>query len=57
MLHLLGDKEFPEELFLKTDEALCEVHYETYTNQLEMTRNEYVKRAEQYGKEYEQVEF
>ena len=34
-----------------------EVHYETYTNQLEMTRNEYVKRAEQYGKEYEQVEF
>lgn len=41
MLHLLGDKEFPEELFLKTDEALCEVHYETYTNQLEMTRNEY----------------
>lgn len=23
----------------------------------EMTRNEYAKRAEQYGKEYEQVEF
>ena len=41
MLHLLGDKEFPEELFLKTDEALCEVHYETNTNQLEMTRNKY----------------
>lgn len=40
MLHLLGDKEFPEEPFLGTDEAFCQVHYETYTNQLEMTRNE-----------------
>lgn len=40
MLHLLGDKEFPEEPFLKNDEALCQIHYETYTNQNVMNRNE-----------------
>ena len=40
MLHLLGDKEFPEDLFLKTDEALCQVHYEIYNNQSEMNLNE-----------------
>lgn len=40
MLHLLGDRRFPDEVFYESDEAYCQIHYEVHVDdQLDKARN------------------